>query len=56
LTKNAQRFASQRRFIGRLEVESYNHAIYRQSEDQIYSNDKGYLESLVSIGKHLLLR
>jgi hypothetical protein len=56
LTKDTRKLQDQRRRITQLEVENYNHTIYRESEDQVYSNDQGYLGSLVSIGKHLLAR
>jgi Protein of unknown function (DUF4238) len=56
LTKDTLKFPRQERVANKLEVENYNYMIYRESEDQVYSNDQGYLHSLVSIGKHVLSR
>jgi len=54
LTKDAVKFPHKQRRVSQLEVESYNHAIYSKSDDQVYSSDESYLGSLVAIGKHLL--
>jgi hypothetical protein len=54
LTKDTLKFPHQQRLVSKLEVENYNYTIYRESEDQIYSNDQAYLHSLASIGKHVL--
>jgi len=54
LTKDIVRFPHKQRRLSQLEVENYNYAIFSKSNDQVYSNDRAYLNSLVVIGKHLL--
>ncbi len=52
LSKDHQKFITQSRKVTEIEVEFYNHSIYEWSEDQLYSNDKTYLEALVTVDKH----
>jgi hypothetical protein len=54
LTKGSDKFPQRVRKLSKMEVETYNFLMYSESDDQIYSNDKGYLESLVSIPKGAL--
>jgi hypothetical protein len=54
LTKNVIKFPGRKRSVTTFEVESYNYAMYSESEDQIYSNDEAYLRCLVALGKHVL--
>lgn len=54
LTKDTVKFPVRERELSLFEVERYNYAIYRNSEDQIYSNDKVYMGGLVTMGKDVL--
>lgn len=54
LTKDSLKFPEQKRRVTPLEVETYNYAIYSNSNDQVYSSDETYLRSLVAIGKRAL--
>jgi hypothetical protein len=55
LTKDSEKFPQRLRNVSKIEVETYNYLMYSESDDQIYSNDKDYLESLVSISKNPLI-
>jgi hypothetical protein len=54
LTKDARKFPDKKRDMSKFEVETYNYAIFSNSRDQVYANDRFYLVALVSLGKQLL--
>lgn len=54
-TASKDRFTSQHRNVGMLEVENYNYQIYRRSGRQIYGNDKSYLTSFLNLPKGELI-
>ena len=54
LTKDVLKFPQARKHLSAPEVEDYNYSIYDKSEDQLYTDDEGYLSSLVANGRRLL--
>lgn len=53
-TANPDRYGGEDAEIGRLGVESYNHKIFANSDNQIYGNDPAYLKSLSQMPKDVL--
>jgi hypothetical protein len=53
LTEDREKIAKGKVNVGMFFVESYNHAIYRISDDQLYSNDEDYLRALTKLPKEL---
>jgi hypothetical protein len=53
LTEDREKITKGKCEIGKLSVESYNHTIYRISDDQLYSNDEDYLKALTKLPKEL---
>jgi len=50
-TADNDRFPSNQRNVGLLEVENYNYQIYQRSGKQIYGNEKSYLASFLTLPK-----
>jgi hypothetical protein len=54
LTNDEVKYPKKRRALSNIEVETYNFLIYQASEDQVYSNDRDYLNSLIELPKDIL--
>lgn len=55
LTREQDEVDRSKRSLGAMAVETYNHLLYRASHDQIYGNDKDYLEALAAMPKDIQL-
>jgi HEPN/RES N-terminal domain 1/Protein of unknown function (DUF4238)/RES domain len=55
LTREQETVDRSGRRVGAIAVETYNHLLYRASDDQVYANDEAYLKALTSTPKDLAL-
>jgi hypothetical protein len=53
LTSVGDPSSSRKRVVGKMAVETYNHLIWSKCHDQVYANDRAYLEGLISLPRNI---
>jgi hypothetical protein len=53
LTSTTDPSSERERLVGKMAVETYNHLIWSKCHDQVYANDRAYLEGLTSLPRNI---